>query len=163
MCLLSVSHLSPSPLATASIRSWRASVTSTSMTLCTGTSRWVIIRQSWVWEVLFALCDAKIKQMLFFFYFSCLVFSHVYFEVEVKGIRRGSRQVSSVARTDVMLWRSEQLKRLTSSNSLFTCSLHAFLLFVCTHFLFFPTSPSFLSFFPSLFPLPFPLPVTKAD
>lgn len=32
-----------SPPATASTRSWRASATSTSMTLCTGTSRWVII------------------------------------------------------------------------------------------------------------------------
>lgn len=38
-----VPHLSLSPLATASIRSWRASVISTSMTLCTGTSRWAIM------------------------------------------------------------------------------------------------------------------------
>lgn len=36
------SHPSLSLSATASIRSWRALVTSTSMTLCTGTWRWVI-------------------------------------------------------------------------------------------------------------------------
>lgn len=139
-----------SPTATASTRSWRVSVTSTSMTLCTGTSRWVSSGEyGRIFLCIHHMCSGDTVKVQSFVLFSCWQLQFVSISCEwmknaFKEIDR-THTVTQTSRCDVQSIRGDERHPvLPSSPALFPYfSIH--------------NSPSDCGPLPPLLPPPSPL------